>query len=538
MFLECSCGKMYRVRDDAANPPTKCPACGGTLKAAAGGAPSAPAGDGRVKELESRLQAAERERASAKAGLEVREKEAAEAKARVKSLEHDLHEAQASIARLGADLEKAQNAYKEALKKKDAEIDEKQKKIAELEGGTRVRAQAPAQTLALLKAKDEALQEARERVAELEEALAGKDDKGGSSEKVAQLEHDLQEAQASLARLGADLEKAQAAYKEALKKKDAEIEEKQQKIAALEKQPAGRAPAAPAGSELARAQARIQQLERIVQDGEQRYRAIQEKMEKAEGGDAAADARAHADALAQKDKVIADLRDALAAEKARAEELQKQPRAAAPAEAAVPARLGEARYLASDLDKSLSSVGSALSALVERVKRLNESLQNAEAAAPASAAPPAPTWGRPPEAAAPEEPEPAPAPEPAPEPEPEPEPQPVEAAVEAAPAEESSGEDIASLETLPEPVLQDDGLPADETLLDMGKMGPKGRAAARRSDDTFEPPPGLEEPAPSPLDQEPLSAETSPGPVPEEAESEPEPPKKKGLFGKLFGKKK
>src|SRR5262245_3582979 len=107
MFLECSCGKMYRVKDDAVNLPTKCPACGGTLKAAAGGAPSGAAGggdSGKLKEMESKLQASERERASAKA--------------RLQGMEHDLKEAQSSISRLGGDLEKAQNTYKEALKKK------------------------------------------------------------------------------------------------------------------------------------------------------------------------------------------------------------------------------------------------------------------------------------------------------------------------------------------------------------------------------------------------------------------------------------
>ena len=35
MIFECSCGKMYRIRDDAPNPPSKCPACGGALKQAA-----------------------------------------------------------------------------------------------------------------------------------------------------------------------------------------------------------------------------------------------------------------------------------------------------------------------------------------------------------------------------------------------------------------------------------------------------------------------------------------------------------------------
>src|SRR5262249_49941455 len=60
MILECGkCAKMYRVRDDATNPPTQCPTCGGELRTAGGGAQGgAP---NRVKELETRIQPLERE---------------------------------------------------------------------------------------------------------------------------------------------------------------------------------------------------------------------------------------------------------------------------------------------------------------------------------------------------------------------------------------------------------------------------------------------------------------------------------------------
>ncbi len=59
MILECACGKMYRVKDDATNLPTRCPACGGSLRRT-GGAP--PAGDaGRARELEARVKELERQ---------------------------------------------------------------------------------------------------------------------------------------------------------------------------------------------------------------------------------------------------------------------------------------------------------------------------------------------------------------------------------------------------------------------------------------------------------------------------------------------
>jgi len=55
MILECSCGKMYRVRDDAATPPTKCPVCGGPLRAAGGSSPNVAGTDPRAKDAERDL---------------------------------------------------------------------------------------------------------------------------------------------------------------------------------------------------------------------------------------------------------------------------------------------------------------------------------------------------------------------------------------------------------------------------------------------------------------------------------------------------
>ncbi|MFN3486125.1 MAG: hypothetical protein ACK44W_11670 [Planctomycetota bacterium] len=365
MLLECSCGKMYRVRDDAAHPPTRCPACGGTLRVASSG-PSAGVADARLKELEARLQALERDLAATRAAVELKDRE--------------LNEAHSSIARLGADLEKAQNAYKEALRKKDQELEENKKRLEELETRS---AQAAS---------------------------------GASS------------------------------------------------------------------GELQRAQARIAQLEKIIQDGEQRFRMLQEQAEKA--------AREHAAQLEARGRTEGELR-------ARIEDLERQlasaPKGesvAAPQEAA---RLGEARYLAADLDKSLASVGSALQALVERVRRLHESLNRAEAIA----APPATAV------------------------EPQPQPEPVADPIPAVSPPEASGEEgVAAMEIEPSGAAERDPL-AEEARM--------------------EPVPTPSEAGDSPLEAEALSAETSPGPLPEEREAESEsepPPARKGLFGKLFGKKK
>src|SRR3954469_1949549 len=156
MLLECSsCGKMYRVREGSAAAPTKCPACGGTLKVSGGGAPPpASAPDGKSKELEAKVAALEKAASASRAEAEQKDKEA--------------KEAQANIARLGEDLFKAQNVYKDALRKKEEELAAIE---AELEK-SRSASKGSGGQLAVLKAKDAQIQELQDKVAALEEAAA------------------------------------------------------------------------------------------------------------------------------------------------------------------------------------------------------------------------------------------------------------------------------------------------------------------------------------------------------------------------------
>src|SRR5207237_8997997 len=156
MLLECSqCAKMYRVREGSAAAPTKCPACGGLLKVSGGGAPSAaaaPSGpDPRVKELEAKVASLERDASAHRADAEQRTREA--------------KEAQPNIARLGEDLAKAQGVYKDALRKKEDELEERHKKIAALEAEVeKSRGQTKAAVpIAVLKQKDSKIQELQER---------------------------------------------------------------------------------------------------------------------------------------------------------------------------------------------------------------------------------------------------------------------------------------------------------------------------------------------------------------------------------------
>src|SRR6185503_18332274 len=148
MLLECSqCAKMYRVREGSAAAPTKCPACGGVLKVSGGGggapaaAPPAAGPDPRVKELEAKVASLERDASAHRADAEQRGREA--------------KEAQSNIARLGEDLAKAQGVYKDALKKKEVEIEEKQKKVTALEAEVEKAEKGGGQgQLAVLKQKD------------------------------------------------------------------------------------------------------------------------------------------------------------------------------------------------------------------------------------------------------------------------------------------------------------------------------------------------------------------------------------------------
>lgn len=596
MLLECSqCAKMYRVREGSAAAPTKCPACGGTLKVSGGApAPAAPSGpDPRVKELEAKVAALERDASAKRAEAEQHAK--------------DAKEAQANIARLGEDLAKAQAVYKDALKKKEDEIEEKSKRIAALEAQSK----AGAGQIAILRQKDAQLQELQDKVSSLEEELAAKEGKGGDDEKIAHLEHELEEARKSLPRLTEELAREKLTYREALLKKENEIDELHRKVADVEKQLVEASSRAQAGSsgasaadlaeakaeaerslaDLSKAQSRISQLEKIVQDGEQRYRTLHQEMEKSREA-AQMGTEDGAKVIAEKDETISSLNEELTAERRKVGELQKQVKDAEAAAARAKSESGarpavavaggsgavnEARYLAGDLDKSLASVSSQLAALVSRVKRLHESLYKTGETTPEEAQ----ATGT--EAAAEETPAAEPEAEAAPQPEAEasaapqepdyPAEQPAESegaealaeaaaetpgdsttealplpeaaseeemAVEAAPAEEAAPvqqeEEIAQLESLPEPAMEEGELPADETMLDMGKMGKsvrqemEARRAAERAQREAEqqPPPKKDRIT----GRRPLSSPRMAQPAPQEDE-----PKKKGFFGKLFGKK-
>jgi chromosome segregation ATPase len=564
MFLECaSCGKMYRVREGTVSAPTKCPACGGVLKAsgAAPAAPAAPAGpDPRLKELEQKVSVLERDLAAARA---------------------DAEGAQEGSKRLEAEAAKA----REEAQKKTAEAAQKDKRIAELQAdvekaGHQAAQKAQASQLAVLKQKDERIEELETQVAELEESAAAAPS-GPSPEaeaRIAQLEKDLEESRANIPRIAEELAREKTTYHEALLGKEKEIEDLNAKLHKAELDLVEAAQTGGGGSpdagasvfrkqldekeeELEKLRKKVGGLERLVQDGERLYSKLQQELDKLKASSAPATEGPPADD--GKDAEIAALREETGRQKGEIAELQAKLKSQAntarreiqKAETRMRANadgagVEEARHLAADLDRSLGSVSTQLAALVERVKRLHQSLyKSGEEALPEGARPGT-------SAAAPAEPEaeagvsaeeaadvdaiasaePVEAPE-------------LEAsggeALAEAAAEDAGetpvveeGDDIPTveeavalqqartqaeqgdedLEMLPEGG-GDAGLPQDETLLDMGKMGK-----------------ALREPAPPPA---PLTPPKRPDTKIRPRPSAPPPEEKKGgFFGKLFGKKK
>jgi hypothetical protein len=203
-------------------------------------------------------------------------------------------------------------------------------------------------------------------------------------------------------------------------------------------------------------------------------------------------------------------------------------------------RVGEARYLAADLDRSLESLATSLAGLVDRVRRLIGSLHDPGSDVPQHAIPGSPASISETPASSEEVIQQA---------------QRTEIPQVEEPAHALPAEDVPVIDTLPapEPSAAEEHLPADDTILEMG-----GGVRSIRSPEPEEPPPAQEEMGP-PLEAVPMTTIPEeealvPEPAPEgdvevppdeggqyaaappPASRRPKPiPKKKGFFGKLFG---
>jgi chromosome segregation ATPase len=453
MFVGCTCGKVWQVRDDANIAALKCSACGGSLQV--GHFRLGPAGpDPGAAQLRDRLGSLERDQAAQRALLEIKDRALAEAQSRVPALRQELEEAHGSLSRLADDLAREKSAH-----------------------------------LLALDAKEKELQASREG-----------------------LHKDLEVAQASLARLAEELAGEKTAHLAALQAKDRELDSERGRISALEE--SLEEARAQAGSREAAERAE-RELSELRAQMEEKVRDLAGRLDEAR---AAADRGAGAEetgarALREKDKVIAALEETVAGHKAtidhlerRAANLEEIRRAEHEsfetrfrARGEVQARIGEARHLSSDFDRCLESIALSLTGLRDRVRRIVESLHTPEPEAlPAPAAAPV----EPPRAPPPESEEPVPGLE--------------EAVGEGEPVEAPAGGE----------------LPADETLLDMGRPpAEEGNGDASDESDAIvlEAVPLIESPA-----EEAPRPETPPEETPAGEQTE----KKPGFFSKLFGRKK
>jgi DNA repair exonuclease SbcCD ATPase subunit len=413
MILECSgCRKMYRVKDDAASPSQKCPACGGELKTSASSTASFPS-PARVKDLEDKVARLEREL------REARDASSAPAlsqaggfgfqDAEAQALDRQLLDQKSQSERALAVKERALAAAEEAFAKSEADRRGLEARIQSLE---QAHAKAVEEKQKTLDALDTSLASYRDRFEEGQKKIASLEAAArGESTKIEERLRDREESLRGEADRAA--EEHRRALAELRSELERQIEEKDRQISE--------------GREV---------LDREA--GERRRLSetvtrLQESLDRT---------------VAEKDQAIASLKATVASQKSKADSLRKrlgdvedlrkvdQESYAAKIRSrdGVQARVAEAGHLASDLDQSLDSVADLLRGLRDRVKRLKGNLSESEAAAAPKAVEPEP--------ASPASFEPAPSAELAYEPMP------------AAPAEEP--------ETRPEPQLSTVSAPAVE----------------------------------------------------------------------------
>lgn len=351
MLLECVCGKVYKVKDEAAGVRLQCKVCGKPLT------PKAADPAARVRELEAQLKAKDRE-------LD-------ELHAHVAELEEKSGPSLGSIA---------------AQKISDLSADKLEKELLELRTESERK----------LKAKDREVAEAREAAEreggerrKFETRLAGLEEKHAKA---------LEEKDRTLQALDASLNSYRSKIEALQRKLDQQDSQRAADREAAEQQARQREDAVRAELE-----GQLADRDRLIAEG-------REKLEKAERDAAESlktmkaveatvvSSRSKMEALQKRVKDVEELR------KSDREQYERQLRA----RDAVRARVEEAGHLAGDLTSTIDSMEAVIAGLRERVGRLKESLH---APAPASAEAPA---GEPeaeaPRAAEPPAPEPASAP--------------------------------------------------------------------------------------------------------------------------------
>jgi hypothetical protein len=525
VILECACGKMYRVRDEAPNPPTKCPVCGGPLKAAGGSSPNLLAEHPRFREMDARIRQLEKELEEARAQAKPAAPEAPVLSQAGWTLGGDRAAAERAD-RLERDLLDLRSRTERQLKDKDRELAQAREAL-DREAAERRRLESRASGLEESHART--LQEKQKTLEALDASLAS------YRSKLEDLQKRLEAAE--LQRLS-DLNAFETRIREREQKDGGELqrltEAHQRALSDLRE-------------ELER---KIAEKDRLLTEGRQNL--DREAGERRRLSEVLSRLQETADrTLKEKEASLQVLQGSLASYRAKVEALQRRVddleqlrRSEQDATAqrlhsreGLRARLEEAGHLATDLDHSLEGMDSLLRALRERVKRLQGSLEPV----PSEPQPPVPApslsaVGEP--AAEPVVRPQAPAFEPA-----TPPPgrvEPPSQVLEPPAAEETASEEPA-LDPAPEEVEEDAPAALHQAAHDHGeRLAAPEVAASAPAESAAEPEAVAEEPAPAPeapkAEEEVVDAVPLISP-PEEDEASEDAPKKKGILSKFFGKK-
>jgi chromosome segregation ATPase len=404
MILECACGKMYRVRDDAANQPSKCPVCGGALRPAgpptAGGSP-----DPRLKDTELRLRTVERERDEARDRAGRLERELEE-KSSGPALSQTSSPLTNQVSELRAAAERADQLQREVFALR-SEMDRKLKEKDFETAQARQHADRDAGERRKLESRLNGLEETQARTLEAKQKTIDALDASVATyrSKVDQLQKQLENQE--LQRLS-DLN----GFENKLRDRDRQDRAELDRVAQTQQR------------SLVEMREEFERkiLEKDRQITDQRQIVDREAGERRRLSEVLSRLQETADRMVkEKDTALAAVEATLASFKAKAETLQRrvndleqlrrsdQDLQAARTRSAhgARARLEEAGHFASDLDHNLDGVEALLTNLRERMKRLKDTITTPAEAEPAASMPSAPLSSLVPED---REPEAAPAP--------------------------------------------------------------------------------------------------------------------------------
>jgi chromosome segregation ATPase len=381
MILECACGKMYRVRDDAANQPTKCPVCGGALRQAGGSSP-AVAAEPRIKEQETRIRTLEQERNDARDRAERLERELSgsrpgpglsQTSAPLSDQVSELRTAAERADQLQREIFTLRSENERKLKDRDFE-DAQVRQTADREGAERRKLESRLAGLEQMQARtlegkqktidalDASVASYRAKVEQLQKQLESQE-----LQRLADLnsfenrarERDLQD-RAELDRVGQSHQGALTQLRKELEQKisdkDLQITEQRQVI----------------DREAGERRRLSEVLSRLQENAD---RTVKEKQ--------AALSAVEATLASFKSKVDALLKRVNDLEQLRRADLDAQAVRARSSQGAR-ARLEEAGHFASDLDHNLDSVESLITNLRERMRRLKDTITTPTEPEPAS----------------------------------------------------------------------------------------------------------------------------------------------------------